>query len=193
MTIIRQESLFSIQELYEMEPTHRYESIISVIDLDAIYYEVNKKSHLGAPVDLNYAAMIISVFIRYVERIPTVKDLIKRLKDDFVFKLNCGFLVSDHTPSEAAYSRLLTKLKASNVLEKVQEKVVLQAIAEGFIMDDTVAIDATHFEARDQTPPKEEKQKAEPKNAGANPKKNVNNGLLNRQRKKPIYHFSKRK
>lgn len=183
MTIIRQESLFSIQELYEMEPTHRYESIISVIDLDAIYYEVNKKSHLGAPVDLNYAAMIISVFIRYVERIPTVKDLIKRLKDDFVFKLNCGFLVSDHTPSEAAYSRLLTKLKASNVLEKVQEKVVLQAIAEGFIMDDTVAIDATHFEARDQAPSKEEKQKAEPKKRGRKSKEEREQWLIEQAEK----------
>jgi len=54
---------------------------------------VNKESCLGAPVELNYAikhkgnlyaSMIITVFIRYVERIPTIKDLInKRLNDDF--------------------------------------------------------------------------------------------------------------
>jgi len=74
-----------------MEPTHRYEAIISAIDLDKIYYEVNKKSRLGAPVELNYAAMIITFFIRYVECIPTIKDLLKRLNDDFDFKLNCGF------------------------------------------------------------------------------------------------------
>jgi len=37
MTIIRQETLFGIQELYEMEPTHRYKAIISAIDLDMIY------------------------------------------------------------------------------------------------------------------------------------------------------------
>ncbi|MGE6261370.1 transposase, partial [Heyndrickxia sporothermodurans] len=41
-----------------------------------------------------------------------------------------------------------------------------QAITEGFISDDTVAIDATHFEARDQAPPKEEKPKEEPKKRG---------------------------
>src|SRR5690625_6721192 len=122
MTIIRQQSLFGIQELYEMEPTQRYESIISAIDLDTIYYEVNKKSWLGAPTELNYPAMIISVFIRYVERIPTIKDLIKRLNDDIAFKLNCGFLVSDNIPSEASYSRLLTKLSESNILEKVDRK-----------------------------------------------------------------------
>lgn len=78
-------------------------------------------------------------------------------------KLNCGFLVSDKTPSEAAYSRLLTKLSESNVLEKAQETVVRQTIDEGFIIDDTVAIDATHFEARDQAATKKEKPNPAPK------------------------------
>ncbi|MFD2628941.1 transposase [Oceanobacillus kapialis] len=178
MTIIRQTSLFGIQELYEMEPTQRYEAIISAIDLDRIFHEVNKKSRLGAPVELNYAAMIISCFIRIVERIPTIKDLVKRLNDDFVFKLNCGFLVSDETPSEAAYSRLLTKLSDSSVLEEEQKKVVLQAIVEGFISDNTVAIDATHFEARDQAPPKEDKPKTEPKKRGRKPKEEREQWLL---------------
>lgn len=169
--------------IYDMEPTQRYESIISAIDLDIIYHEINKKSRLGAPVELNYPAMIISIFIRIVERIPTIKDLTKRLNDDFVFKLNCGFLVSDNTPSEAAYSRLLTKLSESNVLEKVQEKVVLQAIVEGFITDETIAIDATHFEARDQAPPKEEKSKPEPKKCGPKPKKERDGWLIEQAEK----------
>ena len=80
---------------------------------------------LGAPTELNYAAMIISIFIRYVERIPTIKDLIKRLNDDIAFKLNCGFLYSDVVPSEASYSRLLTKLSESNILatEGICQKV----------------------------------------------------------------------
>src|SRR5690606_23222842 len=140
-----------------MEPTQKYEAIISAIDLDKIYHKVTKKSRLGAPEELNYAAMIISTFVRYVERIPTIKDLIKRLDDDIAFKLNCGFLVSDSVPSEASYSRLITKLDECNILELERDNVVLQAIMEGFIMegfimDDTAAIDATHFEARDQAP-----------------------------------------
>ncbi|MGM0943497.1 MAG: IS5/IS1182 family transposase, partial [Bacillota bacterium] len=76
MSIIRQESLFDIYDLLEMEPTQRYEAIISEIDVDAILYQVNKKSRLGAPVKLNYAAMIISLCVRIIERIPTIKDLI---------------------------------------------------------------------------------------------------------------------
>jgi transposase len=193
MTIIRQQSLFGIQELFEMEPTHRYEAIISAIDLDSIYHEINKKSRLGAPVDLNYAAMIISVFVRIVERIPTTKDLIKRLNEDIAFKMNCGFLVSDNTPSEAAYSRLITKLNESDILEKVQEKVVLQAIAEGFIIDDTVAIDATHFEARDQAPPKEQKPKAEPKKRGRKSKEERGQWLIEKVEKEANLPLFKKK
>src|SRR5690625_2150549 len=58
-------------------------------------------------------------------------------------------------------------LSESNVLEKVQETVVCQAIDEGFIIDDTIAIDATYFEARDQAPTKkEEKPKPAPRKRG---------------------------
>lgn len=61
MTIIRQENLFSFQELYEMEPVQHYDAIISAIDLNKIYLEVNKISRPGAPVELNYAAMIHTI------------------------------------------------------------------------------------------------------------------------------------
>ncbi|GAA3332822.1 hypothetical protein GCM10020331_094430 [Ectobacillus funiculus] len=55
-------------------------------------------------------------------------------------------------------------------LEDVQETLLLQAIQEGFITDDVVAIDATHFESRDQSTPQEKKPKAEPKKRGRKPK-----------------------
>jgi transposase len=115
-------SFFGIQELYEMEPTHRYDAIISALNLDKICHAVSKKSHLGAPEKLNYAAMVISVFIRIVERIPTIKDLVKRLNEDITFKLNCGFLVSDNTPSEVSYSRLITKLEESDIWKQHRKK-----------------------------------------------------------------------
>ena len=45
-----------------------------VLDLDAMYHWVTKKSRLGTPEELDYAAMIISTLVRYIERIPTIKD-----------------------------------------------------------------------------------------------------------------------
>lgn len=170
MSMFRQGSLFDLQELYDLAPTQRFEAVFSAIDIRPIIHQVWKKSMLGAPVQLNYAAMIYSLIARKIERIPTVKDLIRRLKNDYIFRLDCGFLISDHIPSEAAYSRLITKISESNVLEHIQEELLFQAISEGFITDNTVAIDATHIEARDQAPQKEKKPKPEPKKRGRKPK-----------------------
>jgi transposase len=173
-----------------MEPTQKYEEIISTINLDKIHHAVTKKSRLGAPEELNYAAMIISLVVRYVERIPTIKDLIKRLHDDIAFKLDCGFLVCDSVPSEASYSRLVTKLMECDILEKEKENMVYQAIEEGFITDDTAATDATHFEARDQAPPKEEKPKPEPKKRGRKTKEERDQWVkdqANKEANLPLY------
>src|SRR5699024_11889943 len=65
---------------------------------------------------------------------------------------------------------MIDTFKETNVLERAQERVILQAIEEGFIMDDTIAIDATHFEARDQAPSKTEQEKPTPKKSGRKPK-----------------------
>jgi len=63
------------------------------------------------------------------------------------------------------------------VLEKVQETVVRQAIDEGFIIDETVAIDATHFEARDQAPTKKKRNLNQNlRSVVESRKKSVNNG-----------------
>jgi transposase len=58
----------------------------------------------------------------------------------------------------------------SNALESVQEALLLQAIQEGFICDEAVAIDATHFESRDRSTPQEKKPKPVPKKRGRKPK-----------------------
>lgn len=190
MTIIRQGSLFDLQDLYDLKPTQRFEAVFSAIDIDPILAVLRKKSHLGRPVELNYEAMVYSLVARITERIPFIKDLVKRLKNDIIFSLDCGFLVSDTIPSETAYSRLITIISDSNVLEEVQESLLCQAITEGFITDDTVAIDATHFEARDQAPPKENKPKTEPKKRGRKSKEEREQWLIEKAEREanlPIY------
>ncbi|GAA0370624.1 IS1182 family transposase [Bacillus horti] len=178
MSIIRQGSLFSLEELFDLEPTHRFEGVFSAIDIYPILAVVSKKSVYGAPVELNYPAMIYSLVARITERIPRIKDLIKRLKNDFIFRLDCGFLLSDGVPSEASYSRMINKLSESHILEKVQEKLLIQALTEGFIDDHNVSIDSTHVEARDQSPPKEEKEEPQPKKRGRKTKAEHEQWLL---------------
>ena len=190
MTIIRQGSLFDLQELYHLEPTQRFEAVFSTIDIEPIFAVVTKKSRFGRPVELNYAAMIYSLIARITERIPFIKDLVKRLKYDMIFRLDCGFLVSDSIPSEAAYSRMITVLCESDVLENVQGTLLHQAISEGFVEDDTVAIDATHVLAKDAAPPKEEQPKSEPKKRGRKSKEEREQWLIEKAEQEanlPLY------
>lgn len=140
MPIIRQGSLFTLEELFDMEPTHQYDAIFSIIDINPILRVVSKKSSYGSPVQLNYAAMVYSLVARITERIPIIKDPVKRLKNDFIFRLDCGFLSSDAIPSEASYSRMLVKITENNVLEQVQEALLIQAISEGFVTDDNITV-----------------------------------------------------
>src|SRR5690606_14946462 len=79
------------------------------------------------------------------------------------------------------YSRLIRKISDSHVLEEIQVQLVQQAMNEGFIHDDTIAIDATHIEARDQAPTKEKKEKPEPKKRGRKSKKEREAWLLQNQ------------
>src|SRR5690554_712066 len=124
MTIVKQISLFDIHQLLEMESSHLYDAIFSVIDIQPIFQLFSKKTLKGAPRELNYGAMIQSLIIRIVERIPTMKDLVKRLVHDPLFRFDCGFLVSDVVPSESSYSRMIqvisedrksTRLNSSHV------------------------------------------------------------------------------
>lgn len=64
MIILRQGSLFSLQELYELEAIRRFEAIFSTIDIDPIFALVMKKSCFSRPVELTYAAIIYSLVVR---------------------------------------------------------------------------------------------------------------------------------
>lgn len=118
--------------------------------------------------------MIYSLIIRVIERIPTIKDLRKRLKHSIEFRMDCGFTMSDQVPSEASYCRMIKKIKKSNALSQSQNYLVSQAFQEGFIDGDVLAMDATHIEARDRKPDKKKKDEffAEPtpKKRGRKPK-----------------------
>lgn len=131
-----------------------------------------KKSNLGRPVELNYPAMVQALVIRIVERIPEIQLLVDCLKNDLMFKIDCGFLVSDHVPSEASFSRMISKIKETNALEKVSSQIITDAFNEGYLSDGNVAIDAGHFEARDHAPSKkkEPETKSIPKKRGRKPK-----------------------
>ncbi|WP_121603749.1 transposase [Virgibacillus sp. Bac332] len=190
MSIIRQQSLFDIHELYEMEPTHHFEAVFSTINLDPILNLFDKPNKVGAPRELNYGAMIYSLIARVVERIVTIKDLIRRLKRDPIFRYDCGFLHSDQIPSEASYSRMVTIISESDEMEHIHDELIFLAIDEGHIGEENIAIDATHFEARDRAHTSDKKERTTPKKRGRKPKAEREQWLKEKQAEeeaRPIY------
>ncbi|WP_029499602.1 transposase, partial [Kurthia huakuii] len=131
MTIVKQMRLFDIHELMEMESSRRFDAILATFDLQPILQLFRKTTMYGAPRELNYGAMVQSLVIRIVERIPTVKDLVKRLKYDILFRLDCGFLLSDCIPSEASYSRMVSVISGSDAFVQMNDKVIQIAFTEG--------------------------------------------------------------
>ncbi|MFB5663137.1 transposase [Alteribacillus sp. HJP-4] len=191
-TYFRQESLFDLQELYDLEPTQRFASVFSSVSIAPLLGVMGKKTSFGRPVECNYPAMIYSLMARMMENIVTMKDLIKRLQTDLRFKRDCGFFISEPVPSEASYSRMITKISESGVVETINQDIVTTAITEGAITNDTnVAIDATHIEARDQAPKKKtEKRNQQPKKRGRKPKAERNQWLKEKREKEeslPLY------
>jgi transposase len=167
---IRQGHLFSLQDLLDLEPTERYTAIFEGINIMPLLKITSKNTCEGAPQSLNYPAMVYSMLARILEGIPTIKLLVRRLKQDVLFLLDCGFSLSDRVPSESSFSRLIRKIKTSNVLAEMNHQLLSQTMEEGFIDGSHIAIDATHIEARDQAPQKDEVEKKpdvkEPKKRG---------------------------
>ena len=190
MSIVRQQSLFGMDELFKMEPTHRFNAIFSTINLEPIWVLFKKNTNVGAPRELNYGAMVYSLIARVVERIPTMKDLVKRLKHDPIFRFDCGFLHSDTFPSEASYSRMIKLISESDAVTRVHDDLILLAIEEKHVTEENIAIDATHFEARDCAKATEKKVKPAPKKRGRKAKVEREQWLKDKQAQyvaRPIY------
>jgi len=179
-----------MHELYEMEPTHRFNAIFSTINLSPIWVLFRKQTNVGAPRELNYGAMVYSLIARVVERIPTMKDLVKRLKHDPIFRFDCGFLHSDPLPSESSYSRMIRLISESDAMAGVHDELLLLAIEEEHIGEENIAVDATHFEARDRAKTSKKKEKPAPKKRGRKPKAEREQWLKNKKAEeeaRPIY------
>ena len=134
--------------------------------------------------------MVYSFIARVVERIVTIKDLVRRLDRDPIFRYDCGFLHSDQIPSEASYSRMITVISESDAIAHIHDKLIVLAINEGHIGEENIAIDATHFEARDRAQASEKKEKPAPKKRGRKPKAEREQWLKEKQAEekvRPIY------
>jgi len=165
MYVIQQEELFSFEQLMGMQAETKYSAILDHLPINMILHAISKVHHRGRPESVNTRAMIYSLVIGKMEHMLFVKDIVRRLTSSAEFRQLCRFTGSDRIPSEASYSRLITKLYLCGVLSDVQDQIVVQSVAEGFISGESLAVDSSHIEAWDRNPrfakPKKDDSSAE--------------------------------
>ncbi|WP_366922865.1 transposase [Metallumcola ferriviriculae] len=148
---IRQECLLSFEEILNLQPQTKLELVLSQIDLSD--FEIAFKRSRFGPKGYDPTPMLYALIAAQLEQIRTVKALVQRLKQDPVFRYCCCFEVCGQVPSEATFSRFLTKISESEDLQKLFHKLVIRAKELNIIDGETVAIDSTKMDAFESPKP----------------------------------------
>lgn len=153
MYSIRQEELFSFEEVMKMTPVMQADILLEHVPMDRILHAISGGPYrTGRPEEMNTRAMIYSLFLGKIEHIRFTKDLVRRLKSSHEFRVRCRFTGSDRIPSEASYSRLIARLSECGIFEQIQVDLVRKAKKEGFLSGERLAMDSSHVEAFERNP-----------------------------------------
>jgi transposase len=144
---IRQEILLSFEEIEKFSPPTKLELILSQIDLSKIMSKLESQDVRTGPRGYCKRAMLYAMVARIVEKIPTVKALCDRLRDDVRFRYNCGFDPYQPPPSQATFTRFMKQLEETGIADLLFQQQRDKAMELGFIQEENIAIGATHVEA----------------------------------------------
>lgn len=138
---ILQESLFSFEKLWELDPKNRLPVFFSAIDLQPYILELKKKVSQGARGYCREA--ILRAFLASpLEGISTFTQLHDRLATDLRFRWQCGFSIHGGIPSVATLSRAFKSMMKQGVAEKLFNHLVKECQQEGLINGKHIAIDS---------------------------------------------------
>ena len=151
---IRQQTLFSFEEILKFQKETRIELIFSRLDLSKLSKKLGKSSYTRGPRGYCIMSLIYALIAMQVEKIPTIKDLVKKLSENPVLRYNCGFDVLGSVPSESTFSRFMNKLSASDELLTLFREVVIQAKELGVIDGSNASLDSTKLSSYEASVPK---------------------------------------
>lgn len=152
MYSIRQEELFPFEDLFKMSSCAKADLVLEQLPIEKILHAIAPPRRRGRPESLNVRAMIYSLVLGKMEHMIYTKDIVRRLKDSLEFAIRCRFTGADSIPSEASYSRLVSKLAECEIFRTLQEDLADQARAEAFLLGEDLAMDSSAVEAFDRNP-----------------------------------------
>lgn len=107
-------------------------------------------------------AMLRAFLAKAQLNLPKTQDLVERLHSDATLRRLCGWERATEVPSESTFSRVFAELAESEVLERVQAKLVSSVYGEravGHVIRDASAIPAREKPAKKPAAATEEKRR----------------------------------
>lgn len=150
----RQQSLITLDQFYEMKLLTKFEAILSFVDFSLLEKSFPLDFHKRGPKGYSKRHLLSALLAMQTEQMVSIKALAQRLKTDPMFKRSCGFDYLDNTPSETTFSRFITQLSNSDVLERTYRTMINKAKKLGLIDGNSVAIDASKITAYEHAVPR---------------------------------------
>ncbi|TDQ40694.1 transposase [Aureibacillus halotolerans] len=163
---ILQDSLFTLQELLEMESNDRFSIFFKELDLRPYAAMLKSKSPQGAQ-GHSREAILRALLIAPLEGYFTFTALHRRLDSDISFRYRCGFSLEDKAPSISTLSRTFRQLTDQGLLDQLFNDLVQRCWDEGIIDGTTIAIDSTAIDAYEKKRPKSRCQQKDEASWGA--------------------------
>ncbi|WP_102400992.1 transposase [Haloimpatiens massiliensis] len=96
---IRQECLFSFEEIMKFQPKTRLELILAQLDFSNVLNGLAQLHATRGPKGHNELALLYALVAMQVEKIKYFNKLVDRLATNPVLRYNCGFNLLEKTPS----------------------------------------------------------------------------------------------
>lgn len=142
--------LIEFAVLEELVPlNHVVRQIDAAINLDFIY-DIVKDTYCednGRP-SIDPVVLMKIVLIQHIFGIPSMRQTIRELEVNMAYRWYIGYGLYEKVPHFSTYGKnYIRRFKESGLAEEIFNKVLQQAVANGFVHPEQVYIDATHIKA----------------------------------------------
>lgn len=135
--------------LDELVPSdHLVRKIESVIDFNFIYDEVKDLYGDVGRGSIDPVSLIKIVLVQYMFGIRSMRQTIKEIEVNLAYRWFCGFGITGKVPHFSTFGKnYIRRFENNDIFEKIFNRILTEAIDNGFVDTKAVYIDSTHIKA----------------------------------------------
>ena len=142
----KQISFFSLEDLVPEE--HLVRKLDKAIDFNFVYDEVKDLYSDVGRGSIDPVSLIKIVLVQYMFGIKSMRQTIKDIEVNMAYRWFCGFGLTDSVPHFSTFGKnYMRRFKDSDIFEKIFNRILTEAIDNGFVDTSAIYIDSTHIKA----------------------------------------------